>query len=117
MGGGPLFVSDCVVGETVPRRVLRKVAAEGTGETIAAQLGSAFAALHSIDPTLAPPALARPEGSRWKTLARTDQQLRELLQPSPIFSYAQRWLETHAPPAGGGVRHRSWRCAERQRDH
>ena len=36
-------------------------------------------------------------------LARTDQQLRELLQPSPIFSYAQRWLETHAPPAGGFV--------------
>ena len=103
MGGGPLFVSDCVVGETVPRRVLRKVAAEGTGETIAAQLGSAFAALHSIDPTLAPPALTRPEGSPVEdALARTDQQLRELLQPSPIFSYAQRWLETHAPPAGRG---------------
>ncbi|MEC8716940.1 MAG: phosphotransferase family protein [Pseudomonadota bacterium] len=101
--GGPLFVSDCVVGETVPRRVLRKVAAEGTGEKIAAQLGSAFAALHSIDPTLAPPALARPEGSPVEdALARTDQQLRELLQPSPIFSYAQRWLETHAPPAGEG---------------
>ena len=96
--GGPLFVSDCVAGETVPRKVLRKVAAEGTGPRIAEQLGAAFAALHRIDPALAPPALARPERSPVEdALARTDLQLTELLQPSPIFAYAQRWLESHAP--------------------
>ena len=62
--GGPFFVSDCVDGETIPRRVLRLVAQSGTGPRLAAQIGSAIGRLHAIDAASAPVSLPRPEGGR-----------------------------------------------------
>ena len=40
--GGPFFLSTRVDGESVPRRVLRLVHAEGIGERVAEQLGEAW---------------------------------------------------------------------------
>jgi aminoglycoside phosphotransferase (APT) family kinase protein len=97
--GGPFFVSTAVDGETVPRRVLRLVHANGIGELVTSQLGEAMARLHSIDPTTAPAALPRPDGIGpiSTALAVVDHLLSELLEPSPAFAYGARWLERNAP--------------------
>lgn len=98
--GGPFFVSTAVDGETVPRRVLRLVHEHGLGERVAAQLGEAFARLHSVDPDLAPTAMARPVGAGpvASAIEGIDVGISGLLAPSPTFAYGARWLERNAPP-------------------
>lgn len=97
--GGPLFVSDRVEGETVPRRVLRKVRADATGETIVDQLGRAFAALHAIPVEDAPRSLTRPGAVAPAELAmdRIVEQMDQLLQPAPVFQLGVSWLRRHMP--------------------
>lgn len=98
--GGPFFVSTAVDGETVPRRVLRLVHSAGIGDRVAAQLGNAIARLHHLDLVEAPAALERPANAApvAAALARLDESLSDLLDPSPTFSFGARWLERHAPP-------------------
>ncbi len=96
--GGPFFVSERIDGETIPRRVLRLVEEHGIGDTIARQLGSAFATLHALDPATAPPEIPRPVAGPIETaLVAADVVMAALLQPSPVFSYGMHWLETHRP--------------------
>ena len=97
--GGPFFISTAVDGETVPRRVLRLAGEHGVGERIVDQLGDAMARLHSIDPTAAPATIPRPEGAGpiETGLTGIDTHLDLLTEPSPVFSYAARWLERHMP--------------------
>jgi len=98
--GGPFFISTAVPGETVPRRVLRVVHANGIGRRVVAQLGDAMACLHSIDPALAPEGVVPLGGDRpiEAALRAIDEGIRLLLDPSPTFSYCMRWLERHRPP-------------------
>jgi len=97
--GGPFFVSTAVAGETVPRRVLRLVHAEGIGDVVVRQLAEAMARLHTIGEADAPASLARPEGEGpiATQLAGVDALLEALLDPSPAFAMGVRWLERHAP--------------------
>ena len=99
--GGPFFVSTAVDGETVPRRVLRLVAAADgdLGSTVVAQLGAALARLHGVDVALAPTALSPESGNPpiAEALAQVDLGLSELLSPSPAFAFCARWLERTAP--------------------
>jgi aminoglycoside phosphotransferase (APT) family kinase protein len=97
--GGPFFVSTAVEGETVPRRVLRLVTEHELGERVVEQLGAALAALHSVDPGAAPDAIPRPEGGGpvERGVAVLDELLGLLDAPSPVFSFATRWLERNAP--------------------
>jgi len=101
--GGPFFISTAVDGETVPRRVLRVAAENGVGERIVDQLGEAMARLHSIDPAAAPATIPRPEGAGPidTGLSTIDGQLELLIEPSPVFAYAARWLERNMPPEPG----------------
>ena len=97
--GGPFFVSERVDGESVPRRVLRLVHADGIGERVAAQLGEALGRLHAIDPALAPAELAD-EGAddpAEAALVAADEAMSELLGPRPAFALGLRWLERHLP--------------------
>ena len=98
--GGPFFISTAVDGETVPRRVLRLATENGVGARIVDQLGEAMARLHSIDPAAAPATIPRPEGGGpiETGLSIIDAQLELLIEPSPVFSYAARWLERNMPP-------------------
>ena len=66
---------------------------------MSSQLGDAFARLHHINPALAPEGLMRPvDGNVIEAaLVGAEAQLRELLQPSPTFSYGLRWLERNRP--------------------
>lgn len=96
--GGPFFVSERIDGETIPRRVLRLVEERKLGTTIAQQLGTALATLHAIPAERAPDGLrGRGEPPIESALRLTEDALRTLLQPSPVFSFGMRWLETHRP--------------------
>jgi aminoglycoside phosphotransferase (APT) family kinase protein len=97
--GGPFFISTAVDGETVPRRVLRVALEHDLGERIVDQLGDAMARLHSIDPATAPKTIPRPEGAGPidTGLAIIDAQFELLIEPSPVFAYAARWLERNMP--------------------
>jgi len=101
--GGPFFLSAAIMGETVPRRVLRLV--HGTdpsgalGQKIAGQIGAAIAQLHSIPPEAIPSGLVPPPGAGpiEAALIGVEAQLELLLAPSPIFSFGVSWLERNAP--------------------
>lgn len=99
--GGPFFVTTRVEGETIPRRILRAVeATPELGPSLARQCGEALARLHAVDPARAHPDLARP-GDRAPAefaLQTLEPQLAALLQPSPAFALAFRWLERNRPP-------------------
>jgi aminoglycoside phosphotransferase (APT) family kinase protein len=95
--GGEFFVSELIEGETIPRKLLRLVEREGIGDRIVAQLGTAFARLHSIDPDRAPAALARPSAPVGAALQGVRVGVDALLRPEPAFSYGVRWLTAHQP--------------------
>jgi aminoglycoside phosphotransferase (APT) family kinase protein len=97
--GGPFFVSARVDGESVPRRVLRLVHAEGIGERVAGQLGEALARLHAIDPELAPAELVSDAAVNPAEQALTDAAagVAELLPNRPAFALGLAWLERRLP--------------------
>ncbi len=96
--GGPFFVSRRIDGETVPRRVLRLIESAGLGERLAQQCGAAFAALHAIPVGDAPATLTIAEGDPCEaSLTRLLEASEALLQPSPAFALATRWLELNRP--------------------
>ena len=105
--GGEFFVSEFIAGETIPRRLLRLVHRTGIGDQVVAQLGVAFAALHSIEPTSAPAAIAAPERPVEAALDGVRLAIDGLLQPEPAFSYGLRWLRRHQPtePLGQAIVH------------
>ena len=102
--GGPFFISTRMDGETVPRKVLRLIAAQGHGAAVAERLGQNFARLHAID------AAHRPAHIQWQesvgpaefSLLALEEQIRQQLQPAPVFNLAMRWLEDHLPVFHGG---------------
>jgi aminoglycoside phosphotransferase (APT) family kinase protein len=97
--GGPFFVSSRVAGETIPRQILRLIAADpALGPRLARQCGDALAKLHAADPA-AHPRLARPAGDPIEaTLRAVESLVAGLLQPSPAFTLALRALERMRPP-------------------
>jgi aminoglycoside phosphotransferase (APT) family kinase protein len=99
--GGPFFISDFVAGETVPRRLLRLVEEHKNGDTVGAQLGAAFAGLHSLPLSETPEGLPLIEFANPAEASLADAQLivEELLQPRPAIAYGMRWLEDHLPKA------------------
>jgi len=97
--GGNFFITRRITGETVPRRVLRLVGQRHHGDTVAAQLGKALAALHAIPNERIPPHLVRPENGdpAAAALLRLTEQIAGLLQPSPAVSLGMRWLTARRP--------------------
>ena len=97
--GGPFFLSTRVDGESVPRRVLRLVHAEGIGERVAEQLGEAMGHLHAIDPALAPRELMGDDGGNpaATALAEIEVTVSDLVPNRPAFALGLRWLERHLP--------------------
>ncbi|WP_433722604.1 phosphotransferase family protein [Nocardia sp. CA-129566] len=97
--GAPFLVSERIDGETVPRKVLRLVHAQGIGDQVAEQVGAAMAALHTIDPHLAPSQLpGTPTGDPAEImLTELITGVRALLRDRPVFTLALRWLVNHLP--------------------
>ena len=94
--GGPLesafVVMEHVEGETIPRRILRRVRDEGTGEALADACGRVLAALHAI-----PPASVRglPGGDALEQLRAV---LDHLGEPHPVLELGLRQLGSTRPP-------------------
>lgn len=97
--GEPFLLSARVEGETVPRRVLRLVEAEGIGERVAGQLGHAMARLHAVDPAAAPEDLpgAPGENPAETALAEAEKGVAALLADRPVFAHALRALSRAVP--------------------
>lgn len=98
--GGPFFVSSRVPGVSVGRQILRLVdATEGLGAKLGRQCGEALGRLHAAPLEDAHPDLRRPEGDSAAAsfLNGLRPDLDSLLQPSPTFSLAYRWLERNIP--------------------
>nr|WP_067527008.1 phosphotransferase family protein [Nocardia uniformis] len=96
--GEPFVISDHVPGETVPRKVLRLVAAVGNAETVARQWGESMGRLHTIDPAEAPNTLpAAGADPAADTLADAEQGVHTLLGDRPVFAMALRWLHRRQP--------------------
>ncbi len=97
--GGGFFITGRIDGETVPRRVLRLVARCGNGDAVATRLGGALAALHAVPNERIPPHLVRPidDDPAATSLARLEEQIALLLQPSPAVSLGMRWLAARKP--------------------
>jgi aminoglycoside phosphotransferase (APT) family kinase protein len=98
--GEPFFISQRIFGESLPRNVLRLVAANpGVGDTMGRQLGSGFAAIHSVPADRCPEVIRRPldVAPSETALANVRETLDELLQPAPVFELGLRWLERNQP--------------------
>jgi aminoglycoside phosphotransferase (APT) family kinase protein len=98
--GEPFFISERVFGESLPRNILRLVAAnEGLGERMGAQIGRGFAAIHSVPATDCPETIRRPLDSPPSATALESlrEHMDELLQPAPVFELGLRWLERNQP--------------------
>jgi len=96
--GGPFFVTERVEGETVPRRVMRLIEGRRLGPVLAEQCGRSFAKVHEIPMDEAPDALVRITGDACEeALIKLDDQIKLLLQPSPVFALGIRWLELNRP--------------------
>jgi aminoglycoside phosphotransferase (APT) family kinase protein len=89
--GSPCIVMARLDGETIARKLLRDDAWATARTRLVAQAGAALAAIHRIEPDVAP------------TLPGTDQldTLRAMLdgfrQPLPAFELGLRWLADHRP--------------------
>lgn len=92
LGAG--FVSRRVMGETIPRKILRDDAFAAARPRLAAQSGTILAGIHSIAVSTLPPLAHQPPAERLFALrARYDRiGLRR-----PICDYGFRWLEAHCP--------------------
>ncbi|WP_054813166.1 phosphotransferase family protein [Nocardia arizonensis] len=97
--GAPFLVSERVEGETVPRRVLRLIEAEGIAERVADQVAEAMAHLHAIDPASAPRRLPGAlDGDPARALLEEVRGGAEtLLWDRPVVRHALRALERGIP--------------------
>jgi aminoglycoside phosphotransferase (APT) family kinase protein len=97
--GGPFFVGDRIAGESVPRRVLRSIPDDRTGEELAAECGRAMATLHRLDAIEAHPLMQRPTdiNPAENSLTLFDEVLAALLRPMPVASLTMRWLRRNMP--------------------
>ncbi len=99
--GEPFFISSRVRGDSLPRNLLRMVAADDTlGPRIGRQLGAAFAAIHRTPGSATPEAVRRgalTDRPSEISLAVLGEQLDELLQPAPVFALGLRWLTRNQP--------------------
>ncbi|WP_040790957.1 phosphotransferase family protein [Nocardia paucivorans] len=96
--GEPFMISEHIDGETVPRKVLRTIAAAGNAETVARQWGVAMGRLHGIDPAAVPDSVpAAGVDPAAEQFAAAERGVRELLADRPVFGLALRWLEKRLP--------------------
>lgn len=98
--GEPFFISRRIDGESLPRNILRLVAADPTlGARIGADLGRGFAAIHSVPAEACPEVIRRPldVAPSAQALEHYTAQLDELLQPAPVLELGLRWLRRNQP--------------------
>ncbi len=102
--GAPWIVAQRVEGETIPRRILRDDAFVEARARLAAQCGTALAAIHRVDPESVTGLHEMEQVSQFRDLVDV------LGQPHPAFELGFRWLEANRPaPSGRAVVHGDFR--------
>ncbi|MCC5951343.1 MAG: phosphotransferase family protein [Acidimicrobiia bacterium] len=97
--GQPFSVARQVEGLTVPRHVLRAVAADpALGERLTEQLGTALARLHAIDvATIDDGVPRRTDPTPTEAAIAHLRSIAAGLPPSPVVALGVRWLAHHHP--------------------
>ncbi|WP_153503441.1 phosphotransferase family protein [Cumulibacter manganitolerans] len=93
--GSPHVIMECVVGETLPQRILRDPAVRADPATLARELGAAIATVHRIPREAA----GLPEVD---DVADFEVQYRKGA-PSPAMELGWRWLRENPPARHGAV--------------
>jgi aminoglycoside phosphotransferase (APT) family kinase protein len=93
--GNPFLVVAAVEGETIARKILRDDRFSSARRALTADIGTAMAKLHAIDPGEAPSLVEQDQVAFYR------QVLDDLGQPHPMFEVAFRWLETNRPATTG----------------
>lgn len=89
--GNPFLVTRAVEGETIARRILRDGRFERARSRLVADMGTAMALLHSVEPSCVPGLAADDQ------LATYREVLDSTGHPHPVFEVAFRWLEANRP--------------------
>lgn len=92
---GAGFIMRRLVGESLPKNILRDERYAGARERLAGQCGAVLAALHNVDPGAA---TMLPKVGVEENLARYQQRYREFAQALPVFDLAFKYLDDHPPP-------------------
>jgi len=87
----PFMIVRAIKGETIARKILRDDEFSAARPLLAAQIGTALAELHRIDPTTIPGLEVEDQIHRFKKV------LHDLGEPHPVFEVAFRWLEKNRP--------------------
>jgi aminoglycoside phosphotransferase (APT) family kinase protein len=94
------LISEAVSGETIPRRVLRLTDEHHhLGSRLTAQLGDALACLHHARADLIPSLERVGTTPAAHAFGALDARWRRRTNPSAVFGYALRWLESRLPQA------------------
>jgi aminoglycoside phosphotransferase (APT) family kinase protein len=102
--GRSWMVVERVAGETIPRRILREDEYAPARPLLAGQCGRALAAIHRIDPVVAPDLDPGDQFDRFRDL------LDQLAEPHPAFELGFRWLGRNRPaPRADTVVHGDFR--------
>ncbi len=93
--GNPFLVCDEIAGETIVRRIQRRLDGEGRRRLLV-QCGAALAAIHRARAD-APGLVEEDQLGEWH------QRLDEMGDTTATFEWAFRWLAAHRPPASPSV--------------
>lgn len=93
-GLGAGFITRRVLGETIPRKILRDDAYRDARRHLAGQCGAVLAAIHAIPPSDVPPLLHQPAQQRLEGLR---ERYERIGQRRAIFELGFRWLEERLP--------------------
>lgn len=91
--GAPCMVTERLEGETIARKLLRDDEWATARARLVPQAAAALAAIHRIDPAVAP------ELKGGDQLEQLQQMLDGFDQPLPAFELAVRWLAANRPPS------------------
>jgi aminoglycoside phosphotransferase (APT) family kinase protein len=102
--GAPFLVMGRLEGETIPRKLLRDEEFAAARPVLARECGRALAAIHHIDPGIAPDLVDQDQLGYFRSI------LDGLGEPHPAFELGFRWLEGNRPEGGAtGVVHGDFR--------
>ncbi|WP_273732581.1 phosphotransferase family protein [Mycolicibacterium septicum] len=90
--GDPFLICDFIGGETIVRRIQRRL--DDAGRTrLLTQCAQALAAIHRAEPPALPGLAEQDQLSQWR------EQLDEMGDTTATFEWAFRWLAANRPPA------------------
>lgn len=89
--GDPFLICDFIGGETIVRRIQRRLDEAGRARLLT-QCAQALAAIHRAEPPALPGLVEQDQVSQWR------EQLDEMGDTTATFEWVFRWLDANRPP-------------------